>query len=146
MQENPIDKDKITETPHSLEYGHHRGSAIVKPEDLGKIKGLAVSAMEHQTDIQLEQIRQQMELLAEQVGKINRRKEISFSIYQAECRFTPLINHIYHLYEKHNGSSLLSMIGPDDWGRKACPYHFRATVKLLADHTWDIITESDNWA
>jgi hypothetical protein len=141
MNENPIDKDKITENPHNLEYAHHRGSALVKPEDTGKIKGLAISAMEHQTDMQLEQIRQQMALLADQVGKINRRKEISFSVYQAACRFEPLINHTYHLYEKDNGPTVLSMIGPNDWGRKSCPYQFLATVKLLADHTWDIIEE-----
>ena len=46
---NPIDKDKITENPHSLEYAHHAGSALIKPEDQGKIKGRALSAMEHQT-------------------------------------------------------------------------------------------------
>ncbi len=35
---NPIDPDKITENPHSLEYGHHAGSALIKPEDQGKLK------------------------------------------------------------------------------------------------------------
>ena len=31
------------------------------------------------------------------------------------------------------------MISNDDWGRKECPYTFIAAVKLLADHTWDVI-------
>ena len=96
--ENPIDKDKTTDSPNSLEYGHHLGSAIVKPEDEGKLKGRAVSAMEHQTDMQLDQIYQQMQLLADQAKKLNDRKLISTFIYQAEMRFEPLINHIYHLY------------------------------------------------
>ena len=98
--QNPIDKDKITETPSTLEYGHHLGSAIVKPEDQGKVKGRALSAMEHQTDMQLDQIYQQMQLLANQAKKLNDRKHISEYIYQAEMKFEPLINHIYHLYEK----------------------------------------------
>jgi hypothetical protein len=34
--QNPIDPDKITENPHSLEYPHHAGSALIKPEDKGK--------------------------------------------------------------------------------------------------------------
>ena len=51
--ENPIDPDKITENPNSLEYPHHAGSAIVKPEDQGRVKGNAIAAMEHQTDMQL---------------------------------------------------------------------------------------------
>jgi hypothetical protein len=142
MRENPIDKDKITETPHSLEYGHHRGSAVVKPEDMGKVRGRAVSAMEHQTDIQLEQIRQQMELLASQAHKIQERKSLSTAIYKAECRFEPIINHVYHLYQDQRDTNYklnLSLIGPQDWGKKGCPFVFIATVKLLADHTWDIL-------
>ena len=70
---NPIDPDKITENPHSLEYAHHAGSAIIKPEDQGKIKGRAVSAMEHQTDMQLSQLYEQMQLLASQAKKLNAR-------------------------------------------------------------------------
>lgn len=137
--ENPIDPDKITENPHSLEYGHNVGSAVVKPEDQGKLKGRALSAMEHQTDMQLDQIYQQMQLLADQAKKLNDRKQISNFIYGAEMRFEPLINHIYHLYEKEDKSFLLSLIGPNQWGRSKQNFEFVATVRLLADHTWDIL-------
>jgi hypothetical protein len=143
--ENPIDPDKITETPSSLEYGHHIGSAVVKPEDQGKVKGRAISAMEHQTDMQLDQIRQQMQLLAEQAKKLNDRKVVSEIIYAAEMRFEPLINHVYHLYEKEDGKYLLSLIAPDQWGRSKKTFEFIATVRLLADHTWDVIDKNDEF-
>ena len=139
---NPIDPDKITENPHSVEYPHHAGSALVKPEDKGKIKGRALSAMEHQTDMQLGQIYEQMQLLAEQAKKLNDRKSISEFIYMAEMRFEPLINHIYHLYTKENGDYLLSLIAPNQWGRSKNNFTFIATVRLLADHTWDILEKS----
>jgi hypothetical protein len=139
---NPIDPDKITENPHSLEYPHHAGSALVKPEDQGKIMGRAMSAMEHQTDMQLNQIYEQMQLLAEQAKKLNDRKAISEFIYMAEMRFEPLINHIYHLYTKENGAYLLSLIGPNQWGRSRNTFNYVATVRLLADHTWDIIEKN----
>ena len=139
---NPIDQDKITENPHSLEYPHHAGSALVKPEDQGKIKGRALSAMEHQTDMQLGQIYEQMQLLAEQAKKLNDRKSISEFIYMAEMRFEPLINHVYHLYTKENGDYLLSLIAPNQWGRSKNNFTFIATVRLLADHTWDILEKS----
>jgi hypothetical protein len=48
---NPIDRDKITETPHLLPYAHSVGSAIIKPLDKGKIKGLGMAAMYEQTDV-----------------------------------------------------------------------------------------------
>lgn len=141
--ENPIDKDKVTDTPGSLEYGHHLGSAVVKPEDQGKLKGRALSAMEHQTDMQLDQIYEQMRLLAEQAKKLNHRKGISEVIYGAEMRFEPLINHVYHLYKKEDTRYLLSLIAPDQWGRSRNSFQFIATVRLLADHTWDILKKSE---
>lgn len=141
--ENPIDKDKITETPGTLEYGHHLGSAVVKPEDQGKMKGRAVAAMEHQTDMQLDQIYQQMKLLADQAKKLNDRKLISTFIYKAEMRFEPLINHIYHLYRKEDSGFLLSLIAPDQWGRSKRSFEYMATVRLLADHTWDILDKNE---
>jgi hypothetical protein len=139
---NPIDPDKITENPHSLEYAHHAGSALIKPEDQGKLKGRALEAMDHQTDMQLNQIYEQMQLLAEQAKKLNARKQVSEFIYQAEMRFEPFINHTYHLYQRDNKIYVLSLIGPNQWGRTKQNFEFIATVKLLADHTWDILAQN----
>ncbi len=137
--QNPIDADKITENPNNLMYPHHVGSAIVKPEDQGKLKGRALSAMEQQTDLQLSQIYEQMQLLADQAKKIQDRKDISEWIYGAEMRFEPLISHVYHLYQRDSGIYLLSMIAPNQWGRSGNSLEFVATVRLLADHTWDVL-------
>jgi hypothetical protein len=139
---NPIDPDKITETPGTLPYAHHTGSAMVKPEDQGKLKGRALSAMEHQTDLQMNQIFEQMKLLSDQANKLQDRKRISEYIYQAEMRFEPLINHVYYLYEKENGGYLLSLIGQNDWGRSKISFSYVATTRLLADHTWDVLDKA----
>ena len=136
---NPIDKDNTTEEPGTLSYGHHRGSFPIIPTKQGTIKNKSIAAMEHQTDIQLQQIKEQMSLLAEQANNIKKRVEISEMIYNAEIRFEPLISHQYHLYEKDNNQFILLMIGPKEWGKKGCIYQFISTVELLADHTWKII-------
>ncbi|MEZ4937708.1 MAG: DUF2452 domain-containing protein [Crocinitomicaceae bacterium] len=138
---NPIDPDKITESPNSIEYPHHLGSAIVKPEDKGRIKGNAMAAMESQTDMQLHQIYEQMQLLAEQARKIEKRKEVSEIIYAAEMRFQPLINHIYHLYQRENGTYILSLVPPEQtqFSKNMSNWEIIASVKLLADHTWEIL-------
>ena len=136
---NPIDKDKITETPSTLEYAHTVGGVVVKPEDQGKLKGRALSAMEHQTEQQLGQIYEQMQLLAEQAKKIQERKSVSERIYEAKMRFDPLINHVYHVYETEEGENVLSLIAPSQWGRSKKSWKFISSAKLLADHTWEII-------
>ncbi len=140
---NPIDEDKITENPSTLPYAHTVGGVVIKPEDKGRIKGRALAAMEDQTQMQMDQIREQIELLAKQAEALKKRKEISQMIYGAEMSFEPLINHIYHLYLRKNGKMLLSMVAPTEWGRKLPFERFVATVRLLADHTWEILEEND---
>lgn len=135
-------KEKTTDTPGILPYAHHSGSAIIKPEDKGKITGRAVAAMHSQTDMQMAQIYDQMRLLAEQAKKIQSRIEVSERIYQASIAFEPLINHRYFLYQKSDGSDFMSMIAPEEWGRKKDWANFVAEVKLLADHTWEILREN----
>ncbi|HNR08546.1 MAG TPA: DUF2452 domain-containing protein [Saprospiraceae bacterium] len=136
---NPVDKTKVTSTPGSLPYPHHAGSALVRPEDMGKVQGLALQAMYQQTDTQLQQIREQIELLLAQGKNIQTRIQVSEQIYQAAIGFDPVINHIYHLYQKKSDQAwALSMVAPHEWGRKK-PYEYLATVRLLADHTWEIL-------
>lgn len=135
-------KEKTAENPGTLAYAHHSGSALIKPEDKGKITGRAVAAMHSQTDMQMTQIYEQMRLLADQAKKIQSRVEVSERIYQASIAFEPLINHRYFLYQKADGSDFMSMIAPEEWGRKKDWANFVAEVKLLADHTWEILREN----
>jgi len=141
---NPIDKDKVALEPHLLPYSHSVGGVVIKPIDKGRIKGRAVTSMYQQTDIQLGQLRKQIELLAKQADDIRKRVLISEKIYEAEMAFSPLVGFVYHLYAKKNGVYVLSMIAPEEWGANP-PYFFQATVKLFADHTWEILTTSDEF-
>lgn len=136
---NPIDRDKVAETPGLLPYAHTAGGAVIRPEDKGRIRGNAMTAMYDQTDRQMEQLRQQMETLVRQAKSLDQRMQVSEVIYQAELPFQPVIHHIYHLYQrKSDGSPVLSMIAPAEWGRKM-PYEYLATVRLLGDHTWEVL-------
>ena len=136
---NPIDKDKVAENPGLLPYAHTSGSAIIRPEDKGRIRGNAMTAMYDQTDRQMEQLRAQMETLMGQAKSLSNRMQVSEIIYQADIPFQPVIHHHYHLYQrKSDGTHLLSMIAPEEWGRTK-PYEHLATVRLLGDHTWEVL-------
>ena len=136
---NPIDPDKIAENPGLLPYASDVSGAIIRPEDKGRIKGNAMTAMYEQTDRQLSQLKEQMATLLRQATTLQERKTISEKIYQAAMGFRPVMGHIYHVYEKKDGSCTLSLIAPDEWGARL-PYVFLATVKLLYDHTWEILS------
>lgn len=120
-----------------LPYASSAGSVAIRPTKEGVIKHKALSAMEDQTNMQLNQIKEQIELLARQAQEIRKRKELSLMIYEAKITFKPQIGQVYHVYEKTDGSHVLSLVAPSEWGGGSGPFaNFIATVKLLADHTW----------
>lgn len=137
-------KEGTSDNPGTIAFPHHSGSAIIKPTDRGKIKGRAVSAMHEQTDRQMNQLYEQMQLLAKQANDLKNRVEISERIYLAKINFEPLINHIYHMYEDAEGKDILSLIAPGEWGRSQNSMKYLATVKLLADHTWEVLEKAED--
>lgn len=137
---NPIDPDKVAENPGILPYGHHVGGFAIKPIDKGRVRSRALLAMEEQTNSQLKQIYEQIEILAKQAKDIQKRIDVSNWIYGSEIGFEPLTGQTYHLYLKDDDKHVLSMIGPNEWGRKECPFkEFVATVRMMADHTWEVL-------
>ncbi len=119
-----------------LPYAASVAGAVIRPTEEGMIKHKALTAMEEQTNMQLDQIRKQIELLALQAQEIQKRKELSMKIYEARLSFKPNIGQTYYLYEKNDGQHLLSLVSPKEWGSHGPFKRFVAAVRLLADHTW----------
>lgn len=140
MPDRPPDAAPEDEILSLLPYAHMRGGFPVKPEDIGKAKGIAVAAMEEQVQIQLKQIYGQVETLAKQAKDIRTRANISYKIYQCDMKFIPVIGNTYYLYEDRGGNPTLSLIGPAQLG--PIKKKHLATVKQLHDHTWEIIEAS----
>lgn len=137
---NPIDPDKVAKNPGLLPYGHTVGAPAIRPEDIGKKKSRALSAMQEQTDMQLMQIKEQIDLLARQAKAIQDRIEVSNKIYDAIMGFEPLIGHTYHLYFTKEETYKLLMLSPNEWDCVKKNLEFTASVKMLGDHTWEIIS------
>lgn len=141
---NPIDPDKITTTPSILPYAHTVGGAVIRPTEEGVIKNKAVASMHLQTNIQLDQIKEQMALLADQARRLQERQDVSLQIYDAKMSFEPVINQIYHLYLQKDGKRVLSLIAPNQWGRSFKYESFIASVRLLGDHTWQVVKSAND--
>ncbi|OJW05215.1 MAG: hypothetical protein BGO52_18350 [Sphingobacteriales bacterium 44-61] len=119
-----------------LPYSASVAGAVIRANEEGLIKHKALTAMEEQTNMQLQQIRKQIELLALQAQEIQKRKELSLMIYDAKLSFKPNIGQTYYLYQRKDGTHLLSLVSPREWGSSGPFQKFIAAVKLLADHTW----------
>ena len=112
------EREKITDLPGLIKFAHSVGSALIKPEDKGRIKGNAVAAMHDQTDRQFKQLYEQMQTLVNQANLLKERVKVSERIYHADIGFTPVINKIYYLYKRKKDGDVLSMVGPKEWGKK----------------------------
>ena len=136
---NSDDKnEKIAQNPGLLEFAHTVGGAVIRPEDMGKVKSRSLMAMRQQTDIQMAQLYKQMQLLADQAQLISKRVEVSERIYAARMNFEPVVGNTYYLYEQKDGQDTLSIIAPHEWGRSQPFRAYIASAYLLADHTWEV--------
>lgn len=137
IMDNSFSKNSL-EIPSLMSFPTSVGSALIKPEDLGKIRGKSMAAMRDQTQRQLNQLYTQMQTLIEQAGALKTRVEISENIYNANIPFEPVIGHDYYMYKRENGTHFLSMISPEEWGKEVISRQFQARVTLLSDHTWEV--------
>lgn len=137
--DKPIEENKIVLQSGSSPLKIAKGDYKIAPTKKGQVQGKSLAAMEEQTDIELAQIQQQVDLLVAKAKKIKERVDVSRTIHSAEMGFEPRVGRLYHLYQKENEQYVLSIIAPQEWNGNM-PYNkFIASVRLLADHTWDIL-------
>lgn len=132
-------KEKTVENPGLISFPHSVSGAIIKPTDKGKIKGRAMSAMQEQTEDQLQLLYEQMQTIVRQANTIKKRVKVSERIYLAQMSFEPIISQTYYLYQRSDDEDVLSMISPAEWGKRIPFKSYLATVKLLSDHTWEVL-------
>ena len=125
---------------HNAPYALSVTSPKIEPIDKRMLKANAHEAMQHQANQQIQMLKKQAELMMKQAREIEERLEISHAIYKADINFEPVINGIYHLYQKEDGAQVLSMVAPYEWGKKMPFAQYLHTVRLLGDRTWDVLS------
>ncbi len=124
---------------HAAPYALSVTSPKIEPIDKRLLKANAHESMQYQAEQQISMLKKQAALLIEQAKAIEERLAISHSIYKAEINFEPVIHGIYHLYQKSDGTQVLSMVAPYEWGKQMPFESWIHTVRLLADKTWEIL-------
>ena len=139
-------KTLISEAPGSSEYAVERGGVAFAPTKAGAIKSRAFKVMDEQIGMQMDNIMEQIQVLARQAESLKVRREISEEIYRSAMKFEPLVGDTYYLYKTPKGN-ILSILSPEEFGDKKMAekgYSFEAKAKLLADCTWDILDKAEN--
>ncbi len=82
----------------------------------------------------LELIAGQIRALQEQARAILEKAEVDAALHRATCRFQKRAGQVYHLYERIDGRSYISMLSPEDWGDP--PHRHVGSYRLEADMSW----------
>jgi hypothetical protein len=130
-----IYQGELSNAPYALSVS----SPKIEPIDKRLLKANAHESMQHQAEQQISMLKKQAELLMKQAKEIEERLAVSHAIYKADINFEPIINGIYHLYQKEDGTQQLSMVAPYEWGNKMPFQAYLHTVRLMADRTWDVL-------
>ena len=139
---NPINPDKVAEQPGLLPYAHTAGGAVIKVDDVREIRSKNLAAMREGVSRQLQQLQGQMAILVQQAKDLERRREISERIYNAQLGYEPIQGKEYYLYEKEDGRDIVSMISPEEWGDRRYRYaRYIAKIVLGYDNTWNVEKE-----
>jgi hypothetical protein len=84
---------------------------------------------------ELELIVDQIRALQDRAREILERAKRDKDLHRATCAFKKRAGHVYHLYERADGSLYFSMLSPDEWGAEP-PHAFRGSYRLEADMSW----------
>jgi len=94
--------------------------------------------MQLQANQQILMLKKQADLIIEQARLIEERLIISRKIYEADLNFEPVVGTVYHVYE-NKGKTVLSIISPNEWGKKQAYERHVCSARLLADKSWELL-------
>ena len=131
--EQPLD---YCENKGIIPYGDNRSAPSFKDteKEISIWKDQKHNSSNKYFDTKLQELQEEYEKLLEEY-KLNEM------VYNAQCRFSPVIGEVYHLYQRGDGSSFLSMIDPKQWqtvdDRYRKDFDFAGSFKLTSNDKWE---------
>ncbi len=91
-----------------LTYGTNHGAPAIKLEDVGGWKDIQIQSVNKEFKSRYEELKEEFQKLIDEV----KHNEL---IYSAKYSFVPVMGETYHLYDKGDGSTFMSLIEPNQW-------------------------------
>ena len=106
-------------------YATSIGAPVITTTDTMAWKNRSINKVNHKVKSKY------LELKAE-YEKMIQEFEYNKLIFEAKFSFEPIIGEIYHLYERKNGESFLSLIAPEQ-----CKFNTLGSFYLSAEQIWE---------
>ena len=106
-------------------YATNVGAPVIKTTDTIAWKNRSINKLNQKVQTRYQEIKAQYEQLMQEF-------EYNNLIYNAKFTFEPIIGEDYHLYQRENGETFLSIIAPNQ-----CNFNSLGSFHLNADHIWE---------
>ncbi len=110
-----------------MPYATNVGAPVIEIEDIALWKNRNISSANHLFETRYEELKSAYE-------KLMTEFEYNNIIYNAKFNFEPIIGETYHLYEKKDNTTFLSLIAPSE-----CNFNHLGSFQLKADKIWERI-------
>ena len=110
-----------------LPYGVSTLDPVIEITDTSLVKGKIKLNVEKRIVARLAELEREYNLMVDLF-------DINKTVLKSEFSFEPKQNQIYHLYEREDGSSFLSLIEPRQWDK-----YLLVSVRLSSDGIWEDI-------
>lgn len=126
----------------SAPYPVSRLGAGVDLVDLAQQISTADSHINTRVSAKLQVIADQIRLLQQEAQAALEDAQRDQVLHRAQCNFKRIPGRVYHLYERADGTTYFSMLGPKDWGGKP-PHVFAGSYRLENDMSWTAEADMD---
>jgi|TARA_B110000093_G_scaffold51353_1_gene55170 hypothetical protein len=108
-------------------YGTSVGAPIIIPTDTVAWKNRSINKINHKVSAKYLELKSEYENMIQEF-------EYNKLIFNAKFSFEPIIGEVYHLYQRENNESFLSLISPEQ-----CNFKSIGSFYLNAGQVWEKI-------
>lgn len=110
-------------------YATSVGAPVITATDSTAWKNRSINKVNHKINTKYLQLKAEYE-------KMIKEFEDNTLIFNSEFTFEPVIGEVYHLYQRKEGNSFLSLIAPEQ-----CNFNHIGSFYLNVDQTWEKVNE-----
>ena len=119
--------DSFVVDRYSKTYPTEIGSQPFRPDEIELFKLDKTNNLKHYYVSKFDELKKEYNKLMEDI-------QINETIYQAKYTFQPTVGQNYFLYLNDDNEKFLSIISPNEWGRRK--FEYLGTFQLQTDGRW----------
>jgi len=123
-------KDMVVTGKALKEHGVSTLDPVIKPTDTTEFKNKSARSFEKTLTSKMEELKREYDKLVDDYN-------INKLVLDSEIRIDPKQGSIYHLYQREDETTFLSILSPQDWSKTETSILHIKSVRLNSENQWE---------